>query len=476
MILAAERKLADFISPPTPDGVLEASGVIAKGADYYVVFDNVRRIARIHRSLEPGSTRHAWFGRKRDGEGYEDIAFSRYTRRFYLLIEAEKHPDGTYKALIDECDESAQYKRRRWIDLAFEKRNTGFEGLSAVRWRKQDYLLALCEGNRCRAGRAGRKPGGGRIHLLQRSGHAVEIGGSHQAAADASTFEDYSAVALRGRRIAVLSQQSARLWIGTLRFGDWTIADEGKTFEFPRTRNGKIKYRMLEGLCWLTDRSFVCRLGPLEAAMRKSGSARPTSRFMCSSCRSGARHPTCDLPKPLRPWGDSSAEGPGVAAFIGCGAAQLLGCHVWQCDDRAAVVASTPVPTNTGHFASPDEGIPRRQPRRTIKNSVWTELSVTRAGHALARGARAESGGWDERVAHLRIDGVKSRNLLADFSSEARQGHESLQDRPGSDATAAERVSVRPIRQYTSRSRPMTKWPAYRCIMSACNSSGDKLL
>ena len=170
MILVAERKLADFISPPTPGGVLEASGVIAKGADYYVIFDNVRRIARIHRSLEPGSKRHSWFGRKRDGEGYEDIAFSRYTRRFYLLIEAEKHPDGTYKALIDECDESAQYKRRRWVDFAFEKRNTGFEGLSAVRWRGQDYLLALCEGNRCRAGRAGRKPGGGRIHLLQRSG------------------------------------------------------------------------------------------------------------------------------------------------------------------------------------------------------------------------------------------------------------------------------------------------------------------
>ena len=135
MILVAERKLADFIRPPTPHGVLEASGVIAKAAHYYVIFDNVRRIARIHPSLEPGSKRHLWFGPKRQGDGYEDIAFSRYTCRFYLLIEAEKHPDGTYKALIDECDESAQYKQRRWVDFAFEKRNTGFEGLTAVRWR-----------------------------------------------------------------------------------------------------------------------------------------------------------------------------------------------------------------------------------------------------------------------------------------------------------------------------------------------------
>src|SRR5258706_8792970 len=161
MILVAEHKLAEFVDPPTHDGVLEASGVIAKGADYYVIFDNVRRIARIHRSLEPGSKRHSWFGRKRNGEGYEDIAFSRYARRFYLLIEAEKHPDGTYKALVDECDESAHYKRRQWIDLAFEKRNRGFGGLSAVRWREQEYLLALCEGNRCGAGPAARRPGEG---------------------------------------------------------------------------------------------------------------------------------------------------------------------------------------------------------------------------------------------------------------------------------------------------------------------------
>jgi len=257
LILAAERSLAEFISPPTADGVLEASGVVAKGADYYVVFDNVRRMARIHRSLALGSTRHTWFGRKRDGEGYEDIAFSPLTRRFYLLIEAEKHPDGTYKALVDECDQSARYQRRRWIDVAFEKRNTGFEGLSAVRWRKQDYLLALCEGNRCRAGRAGRKPGGGRLHLLQRSGTLWKSVARIKLPSTV-TFEDYSAVALRGRRIAVLSQQTSRLWVGTLRFGDWTIADEGTTFDFPRTKKGQIKYQVLEGLCWLTARSFVC--------------------------------------------------------------------------------------------------------------------------------------------------------------------------------------------------------------------------
>jgi len=257
MVLVTEHKLAKFLNPPTQDGVLEASGVIAKGAYYYVIVDNIRRIARVHRSLEPGSPKHSWFGPKREGEGYEDIAFSRYTRRFYLLIEAEKHPDGTFKALIDECDELAHYKRRRWVNFSFEERNTGFEGLSAVRWRGRDYLLALCEGNRCRCGRAGRKPGGGRIHVLQRSGTQWKPIARIKLPKTVR-FADYSAVALRGRRIAIISQQSSRLWTGTLRFGTWTIADEGKTYEFPRTKKGKIQYKTLEGLCWLTDRTFVC--------------------------------------------------------------------------------------------------------------------------------------------------------------------------------------------------------------------------
>ena len=257
LILVAERKLADLISPPAPDGVLEASGVIARGEDYYVIFDNIRRIARIHRRLDPASKRHSWCGRPRRGEGYEDIAFSPGTRCFCLLVEAQKHPDGTYKALIDEYDESARYKTRRWIDVPFEERNRGFEGLSAVRWRGQDYLLALCEGNRCRAGRAGRKPGGGRIHVLQRAG-AVWKPVGRITLPRSVTFEDYSGISLRGRRLGIVSQQSSRLWVGTIRFDDWTIAGEGQTYDFPRTRNGKIKYATLEGICWLSDRSFVC--------------------------------------------------------------------------------------------------------------------------------------------------------------------------------------------------------------------------
>ncbi len=256
LTLVLERKVSDFIAPPKGSRVLEASGVVAKDGYFYVIFDNVRRVARVHAGLELGSNQHSWFGRARDGEGYEDIAFSPHTRRFYLLTEAEKHPDGTYKARVDECNEDAQFMRRRWVDVPFDKRNTGFEGLSAVRWKGRDYLLALCEGNRCRARRRGRKPGGGRIHVLQRAGPVWKPVASI-ALPSSVTFEDYSAVSLRGARIAVVSQRTSRLWIGTLRFRDWTIKERGTIYDFPRTRKGKPKYCTLEGLCWLSPRTFV---------------------------------------------------------------------------------------------------------------------------------------------------------------------------------------------------------------------------
>jgi hypothetical protein len=256
MKLLKERKLAELVKPPTGTDVLEASGVVAKGRDYYVIFDNFRRVARIDHGLSPLSKRHGWLGARRSGDGYEDIAYSRDLKRFYLLVEAEKHMDGSYKGLIDECDEAGRFKGRRWIDFTFKKRNTGFEGLCTVRLKGITYLLALCEGNRCRAGRQGRAGGGGRIQVLARK-KELWVPIAQIKLPRAVAFEDYSAVALRGNRIAVISQMTSRLWIGRLRTSDWTIAGQGRIYDFPRTKRGRLKYCTLEGLCWLSDSRFV---------------------------------------------------------------------------------------------------------------------------------------------------------------------------------------------------------------------------
>jgi hypothetical protein len=70
-------------------------------------------------------------------------------------------------------------------------------------------------------------------------------------------FEDYSALAIRGSRIAVVSQRTSRLWLGSIRFRDWSIAGRGRIYDFPRTRKGKSKYCTVEGLSFITPWTLV---------------------------------------------------------------------------------------------------------------------------------------------------------------------------------------------------------------------------
>src|SRR6185436_9827148 len=127
---------------------------------------------------------------------------------------------------------------------------------ATVSWKGTEYLLALCEGNRCRAGKEGRKGGGGRIHVLTRKG-SLWISLARIKLPKTVDFEDYSAVSIKGDRIAVVSQMDSKLWIGRLRRGTWTIHGHGRIYEFPRTKKGNPRYCTLEGLCWLSNTRFV---------------------------------------------------------------------------------------------------------------------------------------------------------------------------------------------------------------------------
>jgi hypothetical protein len=118
------------------------------------------------------------------------------------------------------------------------------------------YLLALCEGNRDRAGPAGRRPGGGRIPVFRRG----RTNWKHQSTIrlpDTLEFEDYSGLSIEGDRIAVVSQESSALWLGSLVPGTWELAGAGRTYLFPRDDRGGIVYGTVEGICWLPAGGFV---------------------------------------------------------------------------------------------------------------------------------------------------------------------------------------------------------------------------
>jgi hypothetical protein len=71
-------------------------------------------------------------------------------------------------------------------------------------------------------------------------------------------FADYSAVALAGGRLALVSQESSELWVGQFATDTWAAVGPGDTYQFPRGPGDEVVYRTVEGICWLgPDRVVV---------------------------------------------------------------------------------------------------------------------------------------------------------------------------------------------------------------------------
>jgi hypothetical protein len=169
--LILERKICDLVFCDPPTKRWEASGVLVKDGHYFVVFDNRTEIARVADDLLPNDT-NGLLGMVQAKYGFEGITYNGAKQRFYLLVEARKHAKGAYKALIVECDHDFKYVKDRPVNFPFESRNKGFEAIVHLRRNSKDYLLALCEGNKCKRGAKGRKPGGGRVLLFEKKKNA----------------------------------------------------------------------------------------------------------------------------------------------------------------------------------------------------------------------------------------------------------------------------------------------------------------
>ena len=245
LTLERESKLHALLPGWNEDDRLEASGVVALGESRcYVAFDNLNRLASIHTSLEdPSSNRLV--DAPSPGPGFEDIAFDSAERRFHLLVEAMRDADGASRARVVELDEDLTFRGCSVLDRPFECENRGFEGLEHVRLGEREFLWALCEGNLCSDARAG----GGRIHVFERAADESWTWSHELALPAAARFEDYSAIAIEAGRVAVVSQRSARLWVGRLDASGEGFEAGGSVYRFPKGE----KYCNVEGVSWLSE-------------------------------------------------------------------------------------------------------------------------------------------------------------------------------------------------------------------------------
>jgi hypothetical protein len=253
--LVRERKIRDLMPSAEPNNRWEASGVLVKDDHYYVVFDDRNDIARISSDLQTNNS-NGLVGMADSDCGFEGIAYNDAKQRFYLLVESRKQSKGCYQASIVEYGDEFRYLKHRPLDFEFKSSNKGFEAVAHLRRNNKDFLLALCEGNKCKCGEKGRKPGGGRVQLFEKKSkgwqHALAI-----PLPSSLPFVDYAGMSIDNGRVAIVSQVNSMLWVGQLDETDWNICDEGQLFAFPRSDDGAIRYGNIEGVAWITPTRIV---------------------------------------------------------------------------------------------------------------------------------------------------------------------------------------------------------------------------
>jgi hypothetical protein len=246
--LLREAKLYRLIPGRTKQSRLEASGVaLLNNSIALVAFDNLNQIASVAISLTRSRHNGCWPAPSL-GAGFEDIAADRSGGSAFGLIESVEDTDGVLRGFVAEYD-----RRRRLRDCTplagrFEKANKGFEGLAHARHQGREYLYALREANVRSSG-----PWRGRIDVFARPrggtwqpSHRIDLPKD-------ARFKDYSALAIRDGRMAIVSQQSARVWVAELDVRKKTvIRGSGVVYRFP----GK-HYRNVEGIDWLTKDTLI---------------------------------------------------------------------------------------------------------------------------------------------------------------------------------------------------------------------------
>ena len=242
--LVREEKLYRLVPGRTRKSRLEASGVaLVDDATALVVFDNLNQIARVDVSLKP-SRRNRLSPAPSLGAGFEDIAADAKSGSTFGLVESVEDFDGVLRGYVAEYDPEGRLRHCARLPSDFQKANKGFEGLAHARHKGREHLYALREAN---------FRSSGRIDVYVRAANgAWQPSGWIELPAEAR-FDDYSGLAIRFRQVAVVSQESARLWIGQLHPETHAlIPGSGVVYKFPDKR-----YRNVEGIDWLSENTLV---------------------------------------------------------------------------------------------------------------------------------------------------------------------------------------------------------------------------
>jgi len=252
LLIEKEAKIIQLLPDLDQRAALEASGVTVVDDHAYVVFDNRRSVAKLSVSLSEGASNQLLTADE-SALGYEAVSYNEAEKRFYLLQESRKKGSHFFAKLTTSQDLlRAELGQTQWLDFELPSGNKGLEGLAFFSRDGKNYLLALCEGNRCKTGKKGKKVGKGRLLLFgERAGRWAFEGKIKLP--KSVRFVDYSGLSVKNNRIAITSQESSSLWLGRLKKNKWAFKDKGEIYRLPRNSAGKLLYCNIEGVSWLAE-------------------------------------------------------------------------------------------------------------------------------------------------------------------------------------------------------------------------------
>jgi hypothetical protein len=246
--LIREEKLFRLIPGRTRKSRLEASGVaLIDDKTALVVFDNLNQVACIDLSFQ-GPDGNRLFAAPSLGSGFEDIAVDVKHRRAFGLIESVEDFDGVLRGYVAEYDYDGNCLRCVRLPSRFRKANKGFEGLSHSRHGGREYLYALCEANYGKSTKAR-----GRIDVFMRASDGTWRLSRHIQLTRRAQFDDYAALSYRDHRVAIVSQESQRLWVARLHKKTHAVIPGSEAvYRFPSR-----SYTSVEGIDWLSEDMLI---------------------------------------------------------------------------------------------------------------------------------------------------------------------------------------------------------------------------
>eukprot|EP00775_Hariotina_reticulata_P002899 gene2899-3187_t len=121
--------------------------------------------------------------------------------------------------------------------------------------------LPFAPGNYCRGGKEGKDAGNGRIVVAEFNNLEGDACGWDVVKVvhipRTADFTDFSDVAFRGNKAAIVSQEDSTMWVGTFDFDKLEFVDEGQVYNFPRNSECDVIYCNVEGVKWLDDSRLV---------------------------------------------------------------------------------------------------------------------------------------------------------------------------------------------------------------------------